>query len=52
MFNELTTIEQQEVNGGWLPAIPFVVKAVIAVAGTIFVAGSVKGCTNEAAKDK
>lgn len=50
MFNELTISEQYEIEGGFLPAIPAVVKGIITVCGLIFIAGSVKGCTDEAAK--
>ncbi len=59
MFNELTISEQYDINGGVAPLVIIagittakVVKALVITAGTIFVAGAVKGCTDEAAKDK
>lgn len=50
MFNELTVNEQMNIDGGFLPAVPLIVKGIIVVGGLIFLAGSVKGCTDEAAK--
>lgn len=50
MFNELTINEQMNIDGGFLPAIPGIIKGIIVVGGLIFLAGSVKGCTDEAAK--
>ena len=43
MFNELSVSEQYDIDGG----IPLIV----AVPVVIFVAGALKGCTDEAAKD-
>lgn len=47
MFKELTIKEQYEVEGG---AIPFFVKAGLLLIEIIFIAGTLKGCTDEAAK--
>lgn len=52
MFEELTEMEQCDIDGGFLPAVPAIVKGIIVVGGIIFLAGSVKGCTDEAAKKK
>ena len=49
MFRELSVEEQFETEGG---ALPIIVKIVLGIVGTVFVAGSLKGCTDEAAKDK
>ncbi len=47
MFNELTVQEQYETDGGvW----PLIVKGIVVIGGVIFLAGAVKGCTDEAAK--
>lgn len=47
MFTELTIEESQQLNGGFLPAIPIAVKVVIGVVGLLVTAGSLKGCADE-----
>lgn len=49
MFRELTVEEQFETEGG---AWPIILKVALAIVECVFVAGTVKGCTDEAAKDE
>lgn len=49
MFTELTVAEQFETDGGAIP-VGAIIKGGIVVLGIIFIAGSLKGCTDEAAK--
>lgn len=44
MFNELTEKEMYEIEGGSLGGV------ILLIVGIIFIAGSLKGCTDEAAK--
>lgn len=48
MFRELTMEEKIETEGG---ALSLIAKVVIGIVVTVFTAGSLKGCTDEAAKN-
>lgn len=50
MFREMTVEEQYEVEGGAFPPAAFFLKAGALFLGGVFLAGTVKGCTDEAAK--